>query len=104
MNNATNPIRAYALIAASMFVVTAGANAPGKNWTARANAQQRMAAMNPSATTSGYSQQAMMSRRGGYNYGNGNRNAMAFQNNSQMISHLQATLATMAQADHDYQG
>jgi hypothetical protein len=43
--------------------------------------------------------------RGYHNYNRGyNHNAMANQNNGQVISHLNSALATLAKSDHDYQG
>ena len=87
--------------ALSLVLLVPDAGAQGRARTAHAGGRQQGTMSNNTA------QQGSVPRSmgGAGSYGRGyNRNAMANQNNGQIISQLHATMRLLAQADHDYQG
>jgi hypothetical protein len=102
MIDAPRWIHSSSLAAAlSLVLLVPDAGAQGRARTVHAGGRPQGTMSNRSA------RQASVPRSmgGARSYSRGyNRNAMANQNNGQMISQLHATMRLLAQADHDYQG
>ncbi len=110
MNVAPSWIRTSSLAAALVILAPAtGTLAKAKAAKPHASAPH-VSAPHASAPRAAMSRQIVGTPRRGYargynNYNRGyNRNAMANQNNGQVISNLNSAMATLAKADHDYQG